>query len=114
MTQMSWEWVKDRCQREGISSQAQQALRAQKAIRRVVLVTLDAEGAAEHAEALVALLSPAGSNVPAHLTHGFTREWGARDIDAVEKARNAVFRKPQSSGTGSSKVARPSRGKGKS
>jgi hypothetical protein len=41
MTQMSWEWVKDRCQREGISSQAQQALRAQKAIRRVVLVTLD-------------------------------------------------------------------------
>jgi hypothetical protein len=114
MTQMSMDWIRSRAPKEGIGAIAQQNLERGSITRHVVLVTLDAKGATEHVEALAVLLSPAGSSVPAHLTHGFTRDWVARDIDAVVKARNAVFRKPQSSGTGSSKVARPSRGKGKS
>ncbi len=86
--QMSHTWSVDRANREDISRTARDAIEQKYYERRVALVTLEANGALDHAEALadIHMLKPE-NDVHDHTEHGVTREWLVKDIDAVENAR---------------------------
>lgn len=91
LMQMSKAWVEDRSRREGLQPSVATSLSERNAARfsrRVVLVTFEAEGAVEHAEALGdAHLGKTAAQMHSHTDHTVTREWEAAAIDAVEAAR---------------------------
>ena len=94
--QMSAKWVEDRAGREGLAPDVAKSLRFRnknRYLRRVVLVTSEAAGALEHAEALadIHLLKPEGE-VHTHSEHGVLREWDASDIEVVERARMSAYK----------------------
>jgi hypothetical protein len=65
-------------------------VRCSRTRRRVewVLVTFEANGAVDHAQALADIhLGKAAADVHAHTTHETTKEWEAAAIDVVDKAR---------------------------
>jgi hypothetical protein len=80
MTQMSKSWVKDRAKHEDIDVDAKKKLETDSATRRVVLVTLEFSGAADH-------VLPLADDTHRHEEHGITDTWDANDIDAVIDAR---------------------------
>jgi hypothetical protein len=96
LMQMSEEWVKDRARREGLDSTAKAALISNRAVRRVVLVTFESQGALDHAQAWLEVNSgvPPKETHP-HTDHGITREWEAAEIDAVAKARERAHETKQ-------------------
>jgi hypothetical protein len=91
LMQMSKGWVEDRSRREGLQPSVATSLAERNAARfsrRVVLVTFEADGAVDHAEALGdAHLGKTAAEVHSHMDHSVTREWEAAAIDAVEAAR---------------------------
>ncbi len=89
MVQMSKEWVADRAAGEKMDRPVTKILESYGADRRVVFVTLESDGALDHIQALADLyrLEKAASEKHPHPTHGITKEWGAKDIDAVVEAR---------------------------
>jgi len=111
LMQMSEDWVKDRLRREGLPAGAKAALMANRGFRRVVLVSLEANGAPHHVEALAQIsgFRPA-KPVLVHTEHGAFKEWEATAIDTVEDARKAAHKaKRRSSSTISQTPARQSK-----
>lgn len=90
LMQMGVKWVEDRARKEGIGSTAKRlAERESKNYsRRVVLVTLESQGALDHIEALADVhVGKSGAEVHAHSDHAVTKVWEAAAIDAVDAAR---------------------------
>jgi hypothetical protein len=93
LMQMSRGWVKDRAVREGLQIAARNALFANQCERRVVLVTLESQGALDHANALERVATGhVGTEIPEHNDHGIVLAWASDSIDAVEAARSAAHR----------------------
>lgn len=93
MVQMSAGWVSDRGTAENLPPPARRSLKSKSADRRVVLVTFETEGSADHAQALSELRPNAQHTDPSiHDTHGEDKvhEWGHEEIDAVEKERERL------------------------
>jgi hypothetical protein len=93
LMQMSKAWVENRAPGEQVGVAATLKLKSAQCARRVVLVSLETEGAPAHVEALAQLngLRPA-SPVIQHAEHGSAKEWEAAAIDAVDDARNAAHK----------------------
>ena len=88
LMQMSEGWVKERSTREGLSAVARNTLLANRAKRRVVLVTFESTGALDHAQSLTEIhLGKSPSDAHPHPDHGITKQWEAAAIDAVDRAR---------------------------
>lgn len=91
LMQMSKAWVRDRIDGENVPQAALEAIIAQRYSRRTVLITYEADGANDHAQALVDLhLLKSHSEVHAHADHGVVREWSAAAIDALAEARRVA------------------------
>lgn len=96
LMQMGQEWIIDRGRKEGLPRVAIDAIEMKRCARRVVLVSLEANGAPEHVETLAQIngLRPA-EPVLTHMEHGAIKEWEAAAIDVVEEARKAAHKAKQ-------------------
>lgn len=109
MMQMSKEWVRDRADREHLGLAVVSLLKIDKALRRVVLVTFESQGAVDHGMALADLhMGKSSNDLRAHTEHGITREWNAAAIDAVAAAREKAHDSTKVNQRGTS-VAEPGR-----
>ena len=97
MVQMSADWVEDRSTREGLSDEAELALRkvrSKQYRRRVLLITFESDGALSHGQALADIhMGKPDAEVHPHPEHGITKQWEAAAIDAVVEARKAARKK---------------------
>ncbi len=114
LMQMGVAWTRDRGQREGLSKSARLAIDAERAHRRVVLVTFESAGALDHAEALADIqLGRTPTEARSHAGHGITKQWEAAAIDAVAGARLRAHEatkaapKPQEPATKPTKSRKP-------